>query len=173
MSPIAIGMDLLLAGLLAVALLVGLRLSAQLKALRNGQLAFAKAVMDLDTAAGRAESGLKAIRAAADETHDSLLARIETARVLTAKLEAATFEAEKAAAAPAPAPAAAPLPPRLAAINALLSDAPKVVELPAAAPRPARAAAPAAPAVKLRPRGLHDDLFEAPEAARNTQRSAR
>ena len=169
MSPIAIGMDLLLAGLLAVALLVGLRLSAQLKALRNGQLAFAKAVMDLDTAAGRAESGLKAIRAAADETHDSLLARIETARLLTARLEAATVEAEKAAATPA----SAPLPPRLAAINALLSDAPKVVELPVAAPRAPRAAPPAAPAVRLRPRGLHDDLFEAPEAARNTQRSAR
>ena len=152
MSPIAIGMDMLLAALLGVALILGLRLSAQLKALKVGHLAFAKAVSELDTAAARAEAGLKAIRAAADEAHDSLLTRIETARALTAKLEAATALAEAA-------------PPPVSA---------KVVELPVASEvRPVRPRATPAPAVKLRPRGLDDDLFEAPEPARNAMRGAR
>src|SRR4051812_35834856 len=96
MSPISLGLDILLIGLLLVALVVGLRLNKRLKALREGQSHFIAAVGDLDAAAVRAEAGLKALRAASEETHDALLTRIETARALCAKLETATLETERA-----------------------------------------------------------------------------
>jgi hypothetical protein len=97
MSPIAIGMDLLLAALLLGALMMGYRLNDRLKALRASQLDFAKAVMELDSAAARAEAGLTALRAAAEEAHDSLLARIDTARALATRLEKAENSADGAA----------------------------------------------------------------------------
>lgn len=97
MSIVAIGMDLLLAALLIGALSMGWRLNGKLKALRASQHDFAKAVMELDAAALRAESGLKALQAAAEEAHDSLLARIDTARALAAKLEKAEASADGAA----------------------------------------------------------------------------
>ncbi len=97
MSIVAIGMDLLLAALLIGALTMGWRLNGKLKALRASQHDFAKAVMELDAAAIRAESGLTALRAAAEEAHDSLLARIDTARALAAKLEKAEASADGAA----------------------------------------------------------------------------
>ena len=53
MSIVAIGMNLMLAGLLVVALLMGYRLNARLKALRESHEGFAKAVADLDAAAAR------------------------------------------------------------------------------------------------------------------------
>jgi hypothetical protein len=120
MSPIALGLDLLLVSLLLVALVVGLRLNKRLKALREGQASFVHAVGELDAAAKRAEAGLKALRAASEDTHDALLTRIETARGLIAKLENAAFAAERAGAAlpavtpavPAPAPAALSRPER-------------------------------------------------------------
>lgn len=97
MSPIAIGLDLLLAGLLVGALMMGWRLNGRLKALRASQLDFAKAVMELDAAAARAEAGLNTLQGAAEEAHDSLLARIDTARALASKLEKAEASAEGAA----------------------------------------------------------------------------
>ena len=118
MSPISLGLDILLIGLLLVALAVGLRLNKRLKALREGQAGFVAAVGDLDAAALRAEAGLKALRAASEDTHDALLTRIETARALCAKLESAALEVERVrtvaatASLPiAPAAAAAPAPP--------------------------------------------------------------
>lgn len=87
MSAIAIGMNLLLGGLLVAALLMGARLNARLKALRESHAGFAKAVADLDAAAARAEQGLADLRAATDEAHDALADRIEKARALTAKLD--------------------------------------------------------------------------------------
>lgn len=87
MSIVAIGMNLMLAGLLVVALLMGYRLNARLKALRESHEGFAKAVADLDAAAARAEQGLADLRAATDEAHDALADRIEKARALTAKLD--------------------------------------------------------------------------------------
>ena len=54
MSAIAIGMNLMLAGLLTVALVMGYRLNARLKALRESHEGFARAVADLDAAASRA-----------------------------------------------------------------------------------------------------------------------
>lgn len=87
MSIVAIGMNLMLAGLLVAALVMGYRLNMRLKALRESHEGFAKAVADLDTAAARAEQGLADLRAATDEAHDALADRIEKARALTAKLD--------------------------------------------------------------------------------------
>ncbi len=128
MSPVALGLNVLLAVLLLVAVFTGWKLNRKLKGLRDGQASFVKAVQELDVAAARAEAGLKALRAAQEDTHDSLLTRIETARGLINRLEAATERAAvvappalaKAAPASQPvapplraqAPAARPLPPR-------------------------------------------------------------
>ena len=87
MSAIAIGMNLMLAGLLAAALVMGYRLNARLKALRESHEGFAKAVAELDAAAARAEQGLADLRPATDEAHDALADRIEKARALTARLD--------------------------------------------------------------------------------------
>ncbi len=97
MSPIAIGLDILLAALLCGALAMGWKLNGRLKALRASQADFAQAVVELDAAAVRAENGLTALRAAAEEAHDSLLARIDTARSLALKLEKAEMSADSAA----------------------------------------------------------------------------
>ena len=143
MSPVALGLDLLLVALLLTALFVGLKLSRQLKALRDGQASFVKAVGELDTAAARAESGLQALRIASENTHDELLTRIETARGLINKLDVISDKASRlvdtvTAAAPAPKPLGPA--PRFEA-----RAAPRVPPIP---PRPAA-------------RGLDDDLFEA------------
>jgi hypothetical protein len=122
MSPIGLGLDIILMLLLITALGVGLRLNRRLSALRDGHSAFAKAVAELNAAAARAETGLVQLRTAADETHDALLTRIETARGLITKLETASAAAERtvekaaaiAAAMPAPRPAAASRPLRFA-----------------------------------------------------------
>ena len=87
MSVIGIGMNLMLAGLLVAALVMGMRLNARLKALRDSHQSFAKSVTDLDAAAVRAEQGLADLRAATDEAIDTLADRIEKARALSAKLE--------------------------------------------------------------------------------------
>ena len=94
---IVIGLDILLATLLAAALWMGWRLNGKLKALRASQLDFAKAVMELDAAAARAETGLGALKAAAEEAHDGLLARIDPARSLATRLEKAEGSCDAAA----------------------------------------------------------------------------
>jgi len=140
MSPIALGLDILLVTLLVSALVTGWRLNKRLKALREGQAGFVKAVAELDSAAARAEAGLKALREASDTTHDDLLTRIETARGLIARLEAANAAAARLAppAKPeAPAPAA-PLRRSEARLDPRFRPAP---------PRPGA-------------RGVDDDLFE-------------
>lgn len=129
MSPVAVAMDLLLAVLLAVAVLVGLRLNRRLKTLRDGQAGFAAAVMELNQAAARAEAGLEALRHASEEAHDQLLARIDTARTLAQKLEAGAQRAETLIAAanalPPPsklAPVADPAPMSAAPVNSVLAN---------------------------------------------------
>jgi len=148
MSPVAIGLDLLLVALLLVALVVGWRLNRRLKALRDGQLGFIKAVAELDAAAARAEAGLKALREASDDVHDELLTRIETARGLIARLESANAAAAVHAP-PAPAP------------KAMRAEA-AVRKVEAGFERRL-----AAPARRSPPRSLDDDLFEdvVPDAA--------
>ena len=87
MSLLALSMDVFLAVLLIAALVMGVRLNGRLKALRQSHEGFARAIVELNDAAVRAERGLAGLREAATETHDSLLARIDTARSLAAKLD--------------------------------------------------------------------------------------
>lgn len=87
MSLLAISMDLFLAALMIAALVMGVRLNGRLKALRSSHEGFARAIVELNDAAVRAEKGLAGLREAATETHDSLLARIETARSLSSRLD--------------------------------------------------------------------------------------
>ncbi len=101
MSAVALILNLLLGGLLLLALGLGWRLERRLKALRDSQTTFVQAVQDLDRAAARAEQGLADLRAATDEAADSLADRIATAKHLSARLDASIG---RAAAVPAPQP---------------------------------------------------------------------
>jgi hypothetical protein len=92
MSPIALMLNLLLAGLLVMALAVGFRLERRLKALRDSHAGFTDAVAELDQAARRAELGLAALRTATDEALELLVGRIDKARELAAKLEQLTIQ---------------------------------------------------------------------------------
>lgn len=80
-------LDGILMLLLVVALGYGVRLEKKLSALRAGQQAFASAVTELNTAAGRAEAALSSLRASGQET-DLLHDRIIKAREVKAQLEA-------------------------------------------------------------------------------------
>ena len=114
-------LDGVLMVLLVAALGYGVRLERKLAALRAGQLAFASAVTDLNTAAGRAEAALASLRASGQET-DLLHDRIIKAREVKAQLEtliarggeyaparATEARSEPRPAAPKPAPAPAPV----------------------------------------------------------------
>ena len=80
-------MDAVLMLLLVAAIGYGVRLERKLTALRAGQLAFAGAVTELNTAAGRAETALATLRASGQET-DLLHDRIIKARQVKQELEA-------------------------------------------------------------------------------------
>ena len=80
-------LDGILMLLLVVALGYGVRLEKKLSVLRAGQQAFASAVTELNTAAGRAEAALASLRASGQET-DLLHDRIIKAREVKAQLEA-------------------------------------------------------------------------------------
>ena len=82
--------------LLVAALGYGVRLERKLTALREGQQAFASAVTELNTAAGRAETALASLRASGQET-DLLHDRIVKAREVKAQLEALIARAPVAA----------------------------------------------------------------------------
>ncbi|HEX2562066.1 DUF6468 domain-containing protein, partial [Phenylobacterium sp.] len=97
MSAVAIGLNLLLAALLAAALAMGWRLNGRLKTLRESQAGFAKAVADLNAAAARAERGLAELRAGGDEAMELLSDRIKKGRELASKLETLTAAAQSAA----------------------------------------------------------------------------
>lgn len=117
-------LDGVLMVLLVAALGYGVRLERKLSALRAGQQAFASAVTELNTAAGRAETALATLRASGHET-DLLHDRIVKAREVKAQLEAliarapaaparavaeeAPLELRVAAPRPAPAPVAKPV----------------------------------------------------------------
>lgn len=87
MSLVAVALQVFLAVLLMVALVFGWRLERKLKALRDAQDGFAKAVADLDNAAQRAEQGLADLRAATNEASEYLADRIEKAKTLAAQLD--------------------------------------------------------------------------------------
>lgn len=150
MSLIGLSMDLLLACLLVAALMYGVRLERKLKALRDSQAGFAEAVIALDVAARRAETGIETLKAASVEAHDELHDRILRARELKQELDKLIVRAERAVeagpAARTPEPAAAdPVRARLqpTSIAAMARSAPAA---PAAKPGAAR--------------NLDEDLFE-------------
>ncbi|MES2835349.1 MAG: DUF6468 domain-containing protein [Pseudomonadota bacterium] len=104
-------LDAILMLLLVAALGYGVRLEKKLRTLRDGQLAFAGAVAELNQAAGRAEAALASLREASQET-DMLHDRIVKAREVKQQLEVLMVRAPVREAAPAPVPVApaAPVP---------------------------------------------------------------
>lgn len=101
-------LDSVLMLLLVAALGYGVRLEKKLKALRDGQLAFAGAVTELNAAAGRAEAALASLRAAGQET-DLLHDRIVKAREARQELDVLITRAR---AVPGERPAPVEAPPR-------------------------------------------------------------
>jgi hypothetical protein len=95
MSWMSYAMDGVLIALLLAALAFGARLNRQLKNLRAGQEAFARAVADLDRAAISAHASLKELRKDADESQDLLHGRIMAGRDVLQKLEAQLLRAER------------------------------------------------------------------------------
>lgn len=89
-------LDSLLMMLLVAAIGYGVKLERKLKALREGQLAFAGAVKELNNAAGRAEQALATLRASGAET-DLLHDRIIKARAVKQELEVLIARAPKSA----------------------------------------------------------------------------
>ena len=79
-GAVGIGLNILLAVLLAAALFMGWRLNRRLNVLRDSQEGFARAVGELNGAALRAERGLAELRAASDEASEILTDRVEKAR---------------------------------------------------------------------------------------------
>ena len=104
MSATGLILDGVLMLLLIGAVGFGIRLERKLAALRHGQAEFAKAVSELNTAAGKAENALMALKSAGQDT-DLLHDRIVKGRQLKAELEAlisrASARAEPAATQPA------------------------------------------------------------------------
>ncbi|WP_339913701.1 DUF6468 domain-containing protein [uncultured Brevundimonas sp.] len=100
-------LDAVLMLLLVVAIGYGVRLERKLVSLRAGQLAFAGAVTELNTAAGRAEAALASLRASGQET-DLLHDRILKARAIKQELEVLIARApvRETVSAPVPVPAA-------------------------------------------------------------------
>jgi Sec-independent protein translocase protein TatA len=147
MTLAGIALQILLAVLLIVALVFGMRLERRLKALKESHEGFAKAVVDLDAAAQRAEQGLADLRAATDEAAEQLADRIEKARILTAKLDKSMAQATRGESARVASNRPPPAPPmtRARAAFAAVDRPPPPVETP-----------------RSRPRGEDDDLFDPP-----------
>lgn len=135
---IGIILDCILMLLLVSALAYGVRLEKKLSALRAGQLAFAGAVHELNTAAGRAESALASLRASGEEA-DLLHDRIIKARAVKQELEVLVNRAARATPLAAPAQAAAA--PEPAYEDTLRRPSPAAIRAPA--PTPALGRAPA------------------------------
>jgi hypothetical protein len=184
MSMTAIALNGLLAVLLLIALVFGVRLERRLKALRDSHEGFAKAVADLDRAAMRAEQGLADLRAATDEAADTLADRITQAKALAARLDERLDRpmvtpppvSERLTPRPAattPRPMRAPEPERRsetppeAARRLKAEDFEKLLDREARIPRdapPPSAARPSAPKETPRSRArIDDDLFDGPE----------
>lgn len=150
--------------LLLAALAFGWRLDRRLKALKASHESFARAVADLDTAAARAEQGLADLRGATEEASETLRERIETARRLAGRLDAAFHAAPSETESP-PAPRRAE--PR-ADLRPDLRPEPLFERRPvASAPRPAPSAPRSGEPARSRAR-VDDDLFEPDAGARLT-----
>lgn len=162
MSLIAISLNLILCLLLVCALAYGIRLERRLKAIRDGQLAFGKAVADLNIATDKARAGLAELRETTDEATDLLGGRIARAREAAERLERAVSRAEavpSSTTAPASAPFVEPTPADMApegGLSALLARL-KASEGPA--PVLAEAARDDRPQRSFKPR-VDEDLFD-------------
>jgi hypothetical protein len=99
MNAIAFCLDLILATLLLAALFVGLRLDRKLKALRDSQSGFMKAIAELDASIVKAQDSLGALKTTAAQAEVAIADRIQDARGITARLDqqskAAATAAEK------------------------------------------------------------------------------
>jgi hypothetical protein len=99
MNAIAFCLDLILATLLLAALFVGLRLDRKLKALRDSQSGFLRAVAELDASIVKAQDSLGALKITATQAEAAIADRIQDARGATARLDqqakAATAAADK------------------------------------------------------------------------------
>jgi len=184
MSLVSLAMNLLLAGLLLAALMMGWRLNRRLAVLRDSQAGFDAAVRDLNIAAARAEQGLADLRAATDEATDLLSDRITKGRDLAHKLERQTDRLERLMENPPPLrPAAA------AALDAVTERRLGALLAAARDARPERASAEHSASPELahrlerplppRRRSVEDDLFEDDDGpltlndVRNTVRGVR
>jgi chromosome segregation ATPase len=158
MSAIAIGLNLLLAALLAATLFMGWRLNRRLTALRESHDGFTKAVSELDAAARRAEQGLAALRAATNAAQEELADRIDKARVLATQLERLTQQASSVAASRDDDELVLEIqrPTAESRLGALLGAAR------ASRGRLAPEAPPRRPALAPRTRAVEDDLFDEP-----------
>ena len=181
MSMTAIALNGLLAVLLLLALIFGVRLERRLKNLRDSHEGFAKAVADLDRAAMRAEQGLADLRAATDEAADTLGDRITQAKALAAQLDerlnrlmvtpppGAMSERSTPRPAAPPRPVRAPEPATSpeAARRLKAEDFEKLLDREARIPRdapPPAAARSSGPKETPRSRArIDDDLFDGPE----------
>lgn len=176
MSPIALILNLLLGGLLVAALAMGVRLDRRLRALRDSQANFIKAVNELDQAAARTHAGLAQWRDATDEARELLHDRIEKAKVQSSLLEKLIRDS-----ASIPEPARLREPVRAGVQEPAPSLTRRLAPSPAAEPtldltaRDRRAApAPASRFAQSAPRSrvvIDDDLFDAiPAGAARLQR---
>ncbi|WP_269716229.1 DUF6468 domain-containing protein [Caulobacter sp. NIBR2454] len=148
MTLAGIALQILLAVLLVVALVFGMRLERRLKALKDSHEGFAKAVLDLDSAAQRAEQGLADLRAATDEAAEQLADRIDKARALTAKLDRGIAQASRGGESARPQANRPPVEPPVTRARAAF----------AAVDRPP----PPPETLRSRPRADDDDLFDPP-----------
>ncbi|HEY4031930.1 MAG TPA: DUF6468 domain-containing protein [Caulobacteraceae bacterium] len=171
---IAIGLNLILGVLLFCALILGLRLERKLRGLRDSHADFAKAVGELDSAAGRTENSLQALRAGTETAKNEVASRIDQARIACQRLEKLTADADKAADRLAAQPLSlvnrAPPPPRAPQPAAPPPPAPSAIARPE--PDHLRPAAPVQPQVRPAPeplraqsprsraRMIDDDLFD-------------
>lgn len=157
MSAIALTMNLLLMTLLLAALGMGWTLNRRLKALKDSQAGFAKAVSELDGAAKRAEAGLSDLRSATADANQVLSERIAMARDLAGKLEDRITTAARPAPVREPAPAARPI--DREPLTLARAPAPAVSRGGLNLDRPTRPAAPVRQALSRRA-APDDDLFE-------------
>jgi hypothetical protein len=164
---ISIGLNLILGVLLSCALVLGIRLERRLRGLRESHADFAKAVGELDQAAGRTENSLAALRAGTETAKSEVASRIDQARIACQRLEKLVADADKAATRLASQPLA------------LLDGAPppaRPIQAPPPAPAPSAIArpepellrpAPEPAPVRSRAKLVDDDLFaQGPPPAR-------
>lgn len=97
MNAIAFCLDLILATLLLAALFVGLRLDRKLRALRDSQSGFMRAIAELDASIVKAQDSLGALKATATQAETAIADRIQDARGATARLDQQAKAAEAAA----------------------------------------------------------------------------